>query len=255
MGLGKLLGIAAGAAAAGIGAVVVKALKNNHEEEQERLEMEYDEQLHRQSIEQQKLSIEQQKLSEEIKQREHQRWLESAPKKPIYKSVSMICPRCMGHCEIDQEKDQLVCPYCDYTMHLTVDHYEIDREKLEAQEKAAEEQRIQREKKRNSLIIHLSLIGILCVALTLAIVYRSFLGIYLCILLISLLLMHLYPKMEFLLWGVLLPLPLSTVLLSSKKINEKLGRKKTILLVIGIWLVFIGIIASMLFIDIHHFKQ
>lgn len=248
MGLGKLLGIAAGAAAAGIGAVVVKALKNNHEEEQERLEMEYDEQLHRQSIEQQK-------LSEEIKQREHQRWLESAPKKPIYKAVSLICPRCMGECEINQEKDQLICPYCDYTMHLTVDHYEIDLEKLKAQEKEAEEKRIQQEKKRNRLLIHWSLIGMFCVFLVPAIIYRSCLGIYLCILFISLTLMHLHPKMKFLLWAVLFPLPLTTVIISHEKTDEKLDKKKAILLIIGIWLIFIGIITSLLLLDIYRFKQ
>lgn len=249
MALREIIGIAAGiAAAAGLAAAASKAAQKEQEEQrklelqQGLLEMERQESAHRRQLEQQQ-------MLEDARQREHQRRLDNAPKKVIYKPVSLECPKCMGHREIHRETAQAVCPYCDFVEQLVVDRYVIDQEAFQKQQQEEELQRQQRVKRQNQLWLCWGVIGgVVLLGLPFALMMGLF-SVYICWAIIAVALWLTYPKLKPILWFVIFPVPLTSILLHSDSATQKYNETIRYLLIVGAWLVYVGALGGMVLWD------
>lgn len=251
MALREIIGIAAGiAAAAGLAAAASKAAQKEQEEQrklelqQGSLEMERQESAHHRQLEQQQ-------MLEDARQREHQRRLDNAPKKVIYKPVSLECPKCMGHREIHRDTAQAVCPYCDFVEQLVVDRYVIDQEAFQKQLQEEELQRQQRLKRQNQLLLCWGVIGgVVLIGLPFAFMMGLF-SVYICWAIIAVALMLTYPKLEPILWFVIFPVPLTGILLHHEEIKRKFDAKYRYLMIVGAWVVYVVLLGVLLMFDVY----
>ena len=205
-------------------------------------ELELQEQAHRQKLEQQR-------MAEENKEREYQRKLQNAPKKAIYSPVSQDCPKCTGKRHIDLKSGQAICPYCDYVEQLIVDHYEIDQDAFQKQLQEEEEKRKSIIKRKNDLSAGWVAIGISSTAFLYLIILGYLFASYVCIAIIAVTLASLYPKLHPILWGIVFPVPLTSLLISNEKIKVKLPFWVRLLLIILAWILYLGLLSGLFFYD------
>ncbi len=242
----EILGIfAAIAAVAGIASAVSKD-EEKAQTEQQKLE-----------LEQQRMKMEQQRIQMEQDKQEYQRKLENAPKKAVYKPVSLQCSLCMGRRTIDEAAGMVKCPFCGATEMLTIDHYEVDQEAFQSQLQEEEQTRIKaaaEKQRKQNYDTAITFVAILNFIMLIVLINSPFIGTLLFLpsfIFLCLLLYHRFPETGKKVWTVikfplvcilLFPLPLTAFFMNSEKCQKRFSKNARICMSVGVWTLYAALI-------------
>ncbi len=257
--------ITAIATVAGIATIASKSEREAREAEERQQRIELEKQLLQLESEERN-----RRFQQERENQEYQRKLENAPKKAIYKPVTLQCPFCNAIREIDEKTHQIKCPYCGKVEMLIVERFEIDQQAFQKQLREEQEQiaAIKTEKKRmrvyNKMILIFTTILIFIllilsskptICLTLSIPT---------LLILFILLYHRFHTIGKKVWHViriplvcifLFPIPLTLLLMKNEKLTSKFSKIVRVVLSISTWIIYIALIVYLCMLYVTAFKN